>query len=345
MLCGKNTQIEGIKDLQDQIAQASKGGKDALAELESALGSLQGEIEGFVSQVDEKLSSLQEDIAAAIGDISSPTAFTQAIAEIKKKYGEAVDDFDKLLSDLGLTSFPPTLDLAALCEKIPNIKADADGNTKEVAATSKVPSAPPIPQAPKVVVDNPLKSKATRDLAMSVRLYKARLKQESSSMQEFRAKWASDQVHIIAYNAELLGLTLDGYIGWFNTTVIFNKAQRDAVFKSSEVTRVSEKFKVIYEEAKIYDLTYDESIKIVKAPLPDQAPLTQNPNAERIAAIDKRVAELNEHIAGVEDGIAALDADRSQDPTGQLWLYFQQGLATLKNRRTQLLNEKQKLLA
>jgi len=150
MICGKNPALDAAKDKTKELKSLLQGGKDQLAAMQSKLNEIQAEVNSFKPEI-PTVDSLQQRLSDLI-NINSPIDFAAEIAEIKAKFGEKVPDLNALISDLGLNSFPPTIDLDTICAKIPNVE-EKDGEVKEQPAEPKVPEVEPVVEEPPPVVE------------------------------------------------------------------------------------------------------------------------------------------------------------------------------------------------
>lgn len=186
--CNENSFLDDLKKKLDSIETPDFSAfENALSEAEAAVNDAIGDVTGFLNDaVKEANKSLQE----MIGDLQN--SFDQSdlaakIAEIKKEFGEAVDDLDDLLDQAtgGLSeaiskiqggvndfdsdaqaavgnlvkSFTEGLNFPSPCDTVPNIEKDPE--TGQVAEKPKKPRQPTgkpestkAPKVAKVVVTN-----------------------------------------------------------------------------------------------------------------------------------------------------------------------------------------------
>jgi hypothetical protein len=106
--CGENDLLNEANDLKGSMKDLMAQGQGALDGLQSKLGELESKLGEFKPELQEfpKLQDLINDLQNS----ETGTAFSEKYAEIKEKFGEAWDDMDAKLEEMGLGSFPPTLD-------------------------------------------------------------------------------------------------------------------------------------------------------------------------------------------------------------------------------------------
>lgn len=128
-LCGKNLSIEGMEELQASMQDIATLGKDALGDIEGLLGDVAAEADAALGkiggEIPEEAKNLQKELAA-LSSASSPTEFFNKLAEINDDFGEALEEANIKLEELGLGSFPPTLDATkSFLQKESGIDLDA----------------------------------------------------------------------------------------------------------------------------------------------------------------------------------------------------------------------------
>ena len=140
---GDNKKLNELKAKQDELKAAVKEGKSGISTGLTKIAEAKSKLDSFKTEIPE-IPSIQGELEK-LSSASDATSLADTIASIKSEYGSAIPDFDSSISDLGLDSFPPTVDMDKLQEKIPNVKK-VNGELKEVAKESKpaeeAPAAP-----------------------------------------------------------------------------------------------------------------------------------------------------------------------------------------------------------
>ena len=143
--CGNNANLDNIKNKTAELDSLLEGGKDALSSASSKLSELTAELNSFKPELPE-IPSLPKDLIA-LANINNPLELLNKISTIKNSYGAAVPDLGGLLSKLGLDSFPPSVNVSAICDEVPNVEIKTDGTVKEEPKESK--PAEVVPPEPK----------------------------------------------------------------------------------------------------------------------------------------------------------------------------------------------------
>ena len=143
--CGNNANLDNIKNKTAELDSLLEGGKDALSSASSKLSELTAELNSFKPELPE-IPSLPKDLIA-LANINNPLELLNKISTIKNSYGAAVPDLGGLLSKLGLDSFPPSVNVSAICDEVPNVEIKPDGTVKEEPKESK--PAEVVPPEPK----------------------------------------------------------------------------------------------------------------------------------------------------------------------------------------------------
>lgn len=143
--CGNNANLDNIKNKTAELDSLLEGGKDALSSASSKLSELTAELNSFKPELPE-IPSLPKDLIA-LANINNPLELLNKISTIKNSYGAAVPDLGGLLSKLGLDSFPPSVNISAICDEVPNVEIKPDGSVKEEPKESK--PAEVVPPEPK----------------------------------------------------------------------------------------------------------------------------------------------------------------------------------------------------
>lgn len=111
MACN-NPALQSAKESKDALKDLMTQGKDALASINESVSGLTDSLNSFVPDLGESPESLQD----AINDLKGSEtieAFNAKMKEIDEKYGEAWDNMETELNELGLGSFPPAYDKVA----------------------------------------------------------------------------------------------------------------------------------------------------------------------------------------------------------------------------------------
>jgi len=183
--CGNNANLDSIKDKTKELDSLLEGGKDALSSASSKLSELTDSLNSFKPELPE-IPSLPKDLIA-LASINNPLELLNKISTIKNSYGDAVPDIGGLLSKLGLDSFPPSINVSAICDEVPNVEIKPDGSVKEEPKESKPAEAvPPEPKkeentAPVEPVDKDVYEYNKATLESAYKLAKKELLRETNN--------------------------------------------------------------------------------------------------------------------------------------------------------------------
>ena len=160
MICGENQALKALDDAKAAIQGAISGGMAALDDLQAQADAALASLSDIKIELPD-LPDLQGELAKLQDMITNPLDFSAQLAAIKDQFGDAIDDFDQMIADLGLDNFPPDLTkmLSGLCD-VPNKQVDQDGNVVEKPAAPKEATAfpanmPAFPEIKQVAVTTP----------------------------------------------------------------------------------------------------------------------------------------------------------------------------------------------
>jgi len=183
--CGNNANLDNIKSKTAELDSLLEGGKDALSSASSKLSELTAELNSFKPELPE-IPSLPKELIA-LANINNPLELLNKISTIKNSYGAAVPDLGGLLSKLGLDSFPPSVNISAICDEVPNVEIKPDGSVKEEPKESKPAEVvPPEPKkeentAPVALVDKDVYEYNKATLENAYKLAKGELLRETNN--------------------------------------------------------------------------------------------------------------------------------------------------------------------
>lgn len=143
-LCGNNKALDDLKAKQLELDGLLGGGKDFLGDMEAKLNAMKADLESFKPELPQ-IDSLQSMLSDLTG-LTNPLDKAASIAELKLKFGEALD-IDGLLAQLGLDDIF-SFEKPDICALVPNVEASADGTVKEQPTEPKVPEEPPVAEEP-----------------------------------------------------------------------------------------------------------------------------------------------------------------------------------------------------
>jgi len=149
-ICGESTALNSVKDKVKDLKSLLQGGKDQLAAMQSKLDGIKADLKSFLPEI-PSIDSLQAELAA-LESINDPTGLTAKLAELKEKYGDKIPNFDGIISDLGLDSFPPEINLSNICSLVPNAVVK-DGVLSVEPNEPKIPEEEPVKEEPAPVVE------------------------------------------------------------------------------------------------------------------------------------------------------------------------------------------------
>ncbi len=145
-VCGENVNLKALKDVQKELDGVMSSGKDQLATLQAKMNVMKLDIAAFMPEI-PAIDGIQGALSE-LGDLANASDLTSKLAELKGKFGDAIPDFDNLISGLGLDSFPPSIDASAICKGMPNVEM-VDGAPVEAPKDSKPPKEAPEKPKPK----------------------------------------------------------------------------------------------------------------------------------------------------------------------------------------------------
>ena len=160
MICGKPEALDAIKTAQKELNELLAQGKDGLAAMDAKMATLQSKLNEFKPTL-PAVDSLQQALLGLSG-VTDAASLAAQLAALKVKFGSAVPNFDSLMSSLGLSSFPPSINLANICAGVPNVEME-NGVPVEKPKEPKVPEEEPKAEEPppKILLDE---YTANRDL-------------------------------------------------------------------------------------------------------------------------------------------------------------------------------------
>lgn len=150
LLCGKNSALEGLNSIRDQIKAQLASKKGALGGLSAAADAIKSKIAAVKAAV-PSLDSFQAELAALTG------ATPAQIAAFKAKWDGKVADLNSLVAKV-TSGIANAIDI---CKDVPNVKMNpTTGAVVEEAKESKTPNTAPA-EAPAVTPTVVVKSKET----------------------------------------------------------------------------------------------------------------------------------------------------------------------------------------
>ena len=165
-LCGNNKALDDLKAKQLELDGLLGGGKDLLGDMEAKLNAMKADLESFKPELPQ-IDSLQDMLSDLTG-LTNPLDKAASIAELKLKFGAALD-IDALLAQLGLDD-PFSFEKPDICALVPNVEASADGTVKEQPTEPKVPEEPPVAEEPVALSPSDLENGNKHVLKRALRL-------------------------------------------------------------------------------------------------------------------------------------------------------------------------------
>ena len=149
MLCGESGALKALEEAQAAMKDAISQGMAALDEIEAQAEAALASLSEIKIELPE-LPDLQGELAKLQDMLTDPLGFASKLAEIKAQFGDAVDDFEAMIADLGLDDFPPDLSkLAANICDIPNKQVSQDGTVVDKPPTPVQAKTFPVDMPPK----------------------------------------------------------------------------------------------------------------------------------------------------------------------------------------------------
>ena len=144
-----NATVTKIKAKNAELTSAAALGKGKLADATSKITELKADLTALAPKIPE-VPSIQGELAG-LGSLSIGGLATK-ISGLVTQYGSAIPGLSSLLGTMGLSSFPPTIEVSSIMDQIPNVEV-IDGATVTAPAESKVAEEEPAKPVVKEVVE------------------------------------------------------------------------------------------------------------------------------------------------------------------------------------------------
>jgi len=144
-----NKTVTDIKAKQAEIEGMAAEGKDKLTDASSKLTELKAEMAALIPTL-PVIPSIQGELSK-LGSLDAGGLLSK-VSSLITKFSSAVPGLSDLMGSMGLSSFPPAIDISAITEKIPNVE-EIDGKLVTQPAESLVAEAAPAAPVEKVVVE------------------------------------------------------------------------------------------------------------------------------------------------------------------------------------------------
>ena len=144
-----NEKITAIKEKNAELSANAAAGKAELASATSKLTELKTSMESLIPTL-PVIPSIQGELSKL--DSLDTAGLLSKVSSLITKFSSAVPGLSDLMGSMGLSSFPPTIDISAITEKIPNVE-EIDGKLVTQPAESLVAEDAPAAPVEKVAVE------------------------------------------------------------------------------------------------------------------------------------------------------------------------------------------------
>ena len=144
-----NEKITAIKEKNAELSANAAAGKAELASATSKLTELKTSMESLIPTL-PVIPSIQGELSN-LGSLDTAGLLSK-VSSLITKFSSAVPGLSDLMGSMGLSSFPPTIDISAITEKIPNVE-EIDGKLVTQPAESLVAEDAPAAPVEKVPVE------------------------------------------------------------------------------------------------------------------------------------------------------------------------------------------------
>jgi hypothetical protein len=132
-----NEKVTEIKAKQSELSANAAAGKAELASATSKVTELKTEMTGLIPDIPET-PSIQGELSK-LGSLTEGGLLSK-IGSLVTQYGSAIPGLSSLLGTMGLSSFPPSIDVSSIRDQIPNVEV-IDGATVVQPQESNMPDA------------------------------------------------------------------------------------------------------------------------------------------------------------------------------------------------------------
>ena len=144
-----NKTVTDIRAKQAEIEGMVAAGKDKLSDASAKLTELKTSMESLIPTL-PVIPSIQGELSKL--DSLDTAGLLSKVSSLITKFSSAVPGLSDLMGSMGLSSFPPTIDISAITEKIPNVE-EIDGKLVTQPAESLVAEDAPAAPVEKVAVE------------------------------------------------------------------------------------------------------------------------------------------------------------------------------------------------
>ena len=134
-----NEQITKIKEKNAELTTAAAEGKGKLADATSKVTELKTEMSTLIPEI-PTTPSIQGELSK-LGSLDAG-GLVSKISALVSQYGSAIPGLNDLLGTMGLSSYPPTIDVSSIRAQIPNVEV-IDGATVVQPQESNMPEEAP----------------------------------------------------------------------------------------------------------------------------------------------------------------------------------------------------------
>jgi hypothetical protein len=144
-----NKYVTAIKKKQAEVDTAAAAGTAKLSDASAKVTELKAELSALIPTL-PVIPSIQGELSK-LGSLDAGGLLAK-VGSLITTFAAAVPGLSDLMGSLGLSSFPPSIDISAITSKIPNVEI-IDGKAVTQPAESKVAESAPPPPIVKEAVD------------------------------------------------------------------------------------------------------------------------------------------------------------------------------------------------
>ena len=246
-----NAFVTKIKEKNAELTTAAAEGKGKLADATAKVTELKTEMSSLIPEIPE-VPSIQGELSK-LGSLSEGE-FLSKISALVTQFTSAIPGLNDLLGTMGLSSFPPSIDVSSIMDQIPNVEV-IDGATVVQPAESKVAEEAPAAPLPKEETDIDPKEISNKIFKASVGHEWYYMFEHSSLMPPVTLADAEKILYVYKYTwwnslAEQCGATREAFgivTNMMNTekadryTALYTVADSNFVFKGVKSTYIKRK--------------------------------------------------------------------------------------------------------
>ena len=246
-----NKFVTNIKEKNTELTTAAAEGKGKLADATAKVTELKAEMTSLIPEIPE-VPSIQGELSK-LGSLTEGGLLSK-IGDLVSKFSAAIPGLSDLLGTMGLSSFPPSIDVSSIMDQIPNVE-EIDGALVVQPAESKVAEEPAAAPLPKEETDVDPKELSREMLQASVGHEYNKMYGHSSLAEPVPLSQAEKMMYAYKYHwwndfAEGCGATREEFGKFFNMmnkekadryTALYTGADYNMIFKGVKSTYLQRK--------------------------------------------------------------------------------------------------------